>query len=139
MPMFVLDTNVVSELRRNRPHGAVVAWVKSVPASSLHIAAVTAGEIQAGIELTRDGDAMKAGEIEAWLEGVLMSANILDANADVFRIWAKLMHHRPDHHIEDALIAATALHFGMSVATRNSKDFNQFGVSLLNPFGFESA
>lgn len=136
--MFLLDTNIVSELRRNRPHGGVVEWVRSVPAASLHIAAVTAGEIQAGIELTRDGDLAKANEIEAWLDSILASVNVVDASADVFRIWAKLMHRRPDHHIEDALIAATALHSGMTVATRNTKHFKQFGVGILNPFEFKA-
>jgi predicted nucleic acid-binding protein len=63
--MYLLDTNVVSELRKPRPHGAVLAWIKSVPDSALHLCAVTLGEIQAGIELTRERDAAKAASIEA--------------------------------------------------------------------------
>ena len=63
--MYLLDTNVVSELRRPRPHGAVLAWLQSVDDAQLFLSAVTLGEIQAGIELTREQDATKASEIEA--------------------------------------------------------------------------
>jgi toxin FitB len=66
----LLDTNVVSELRRPRPRGAVVAWLHTVPDSGLYVSAVTIGELQAGIELTRDRDPKKAAEIESWLEQV---------------------------------------------------------------------
>ena len=65
--MYLLDTNIVSELRKPRPHGAVVAWLESVDDARLHLATVTLGEIQAGIELTRERDPHKAEEIEAWL------------------------------------------------------------------------
>ncbi len=68
--MYLLDTNVVSELRRVRPHGAAVAWLESVDDERLHLSAVTIGEIQAGIEITRGQDQHKAGEIEAWLDKV---------------------------------------------------------------------
>jgi hypothetical protein len=63
--MYLLDTNVVSELRRRRPHGAVVAWLQDVADVDLHIAAVTIGELQAGVELTREQDPGRAAEIEA--------------------------------------------------------------------------
>ena len=66
--MYLLDTNVISELRRPKPHGAVLAWFESVADSDLHISAVSLGEIQAGIELTRDQDAAKAAEIEQWAD-----------------------------------------------------------------------
>ncbi len=68
--MYLLDTNVVSELRRARPHGAVLAWLQDVRDEDLHISAVTIGEIQSGIEITREQDQAKAAEIEAWLEQV---------------------------------------------------------------------
>ena len=68
--MFLLDTNVVSELRRPKPHGAVVAWLNSIDDVQLFISAVTLGEIQAGIELTREQNAAKAREIESWLERI---------------------------------------------------------------------
>jgi toxin FitB len=63
--MYLLDTNVISELRRARPHGAVLAWLTSIPDTDLHLSAVTIGELQAGVEVTRDQDPQKAAEIEA--------------------------------------------------------------------------
>ena len=74
---FLLDTNVVSELRRPRPHGAVLAWLESTNDMDLHLASVTIGEIQAGIELTREQDPGKAREIELWLDQVCNTFNIL--------------------------------------------------------------
>ena len=132
--MYLLDTNVVSELRKRKPHAGVIAWIQSAPEESLYISAVTVGEIQAGIETTRRQDATKAKEIEDWLDAVAQSYGVLSADAPVFRRWAQLMHRRPDHHIEDALIAATALVRGLTVVTRNVDDFKPFGVALVNPF-----
>lgn len=83
--MYLLDTNVVSELRRPRPHGAVVAWLQSVDDASLFLSAVTLGEIQAGIERTREQDPAKAAEIEAWLERVASAWNVLAMDAAAFR------------------------------------------------------
>lgn len=132
--MYLLDTNVVSELRKRKPHQGVIAWIRSAPEESLYISAVTVGEIQAGIEITRRQDVAKAKEIEDWLDAVAESYGVLPADATVFRCWAQLMHRRPDHHIEDALIAATALVRGLTVVTRNVDDFEPFGVPLVNPF-----
>jgi predicted nucleic acid-binding protein len=132
--MFLLDTNVVSELRKLKPHGGVVAWIQATPEEALFVSAVTIGEIQAGIEITRGQDAAKAQEIEAWLDGVVQSYGVLPADAATFRRWAQLMHRRPDHHLEDALIAATALVRGLTVVTRNVDDFEHFDVPLINPF-----
>lgn len=77
--MYLLDTNVVSELRKARPHGAVSAWLQEVDDNELHLSAVTLGEIQSSIELTRERDAVKASEIEAWLELVSATYNIREA------------------------------------------------------------
>jgi toxin FitB len=132
--MYLLDTNVVSELRRKKPHGAVLAWIESVADSNLHLAAATIGEIQAGIEITRERDEAKAAEIEAWLEDVAASYNVLAMDATSFRYWARLMHRRSDRLIEDAMIAATALAHNLTVVTRNTRDFEAFGVLTLNPF-----
>jgi toxin FitB len=132
--MYLLDTNVVSEVRRARPHGAVVAWLESVGDDDLHLSAVTIGEIQAGIEITREQNQDKAAEIEGWLEQVAESYNILSMDARTFRTWARLMHRKPDRLVEDAMIAATATVHGLTVVTRNVRDFDGLGVRTFNPF-----
>jgi len=132
--VYLLDTNVVSELRKRKPHQGVVDWVQQAPNESLFLSVVSVGEIQAGIEITREQDPHKADEIEEWLADVAQTYNIVVADAPIFRRWAQLMHRRPDHHLEDALIAATALVRGMTVVTRNVDDFEPFGVRLVNPF-----
>jgi predicted nucleic acid-binding protein len=137
--MYLLDTNVVSELRRPRPHRAAVAWLRAVPDSDLYVSAVTIGEIQAGIEVTREQAPDKAAEIESWLEQVAQTYNILNMDAPAFRFWARLMHRQPDHRIDDAMIAATAAVHGLIVATRNIRDFKRFGVKTFDPFSTPAA
>jgi hypothetical protein len=132
--MYLLDTNVVSELRKPKPHGAVAAWLRGVDDRHLHLSAVTLGEIQAGIEITRERDAEKAAELEAWADQVAGTWNLLPMDSAAFRLWGKLMHRRSAALIEDAMIAATAKLHGLTVVTRNAKDFKEFGVKLLNPF-----
>ena len=132
--MYLLDTNIVSELRKVRPHGAVVAWLESTADADLHLSAVTLGEIQAGIELTREQDAAKAAEIETWADLVAVSYNVLPMDSVTFREWARLMHRKSDAFYEDAMIAATAIVHGLTIVTRNVTDFTRYNVSLLNPF-----
>lgn len=132
--MYLLDTNVVSELRRARPSRAVLDWINDVPADQLYLSAVTIGEIQAGIELTREQDPSKAEELEAWLDRVLAAYNILSLDAASFRAWAKLMHRRSDTLMQDAMIAASATVHRLTVVTRNVRDFDQLGMHTVNPF-----
>jgi predicted nucleic acid-binding protein len=132
--MYLLDTNVVSELRKPRPHAGVLAWIKAVDDTDLHISVVTLGEIQAGIEITREQDPAKAAEIEAWADQVAAAYNVLHMDAATFRLWAKLMHRQSDTVYEDAMIAATALVRKLTVVTLNVGDFRRFGVAVLNPF-----
>ena len=132
--MYLLDTNIVSELRKPRPQPAVVSWLEGVADADLHISAVTLGEIQAGIEITREQDAAKAAEIEAWANQVAAACNVLAMDAATFRQWAKLMHRQSDTVYEDAMIAASALVHKLTVVTRNVRDFKRFKVPVLNPF-----
>ncbi len=134
--MYLVDTNVISELRKPRPHGAVLAWVQSVDRDNLHICAVTLGEIQAGIEITREQDVQKAAEFEAWADQIVAVWNVIALDAAIFRVWAKLMHRRSPDLIEDAMIAATAQVHRLQIATRNVKDFKEFDVPVFNPFAF---
>lgn len=133
--MYLLDTNVISELRRARPHGAVLAWLQDVQDHDLHVSAVTIGEIQSGVEITRERDEAKAAAIKAWLDEVAETYNVLSMDARIFRVWARLMHGRTDRLIEDAMIAATAAVHNLTVVTRNVRDFRGLGVLTLNPFG----
>jgi toxin FitB len=132
--VYLLDTNVVSELRKPKPHGGVLAWLSSVEDRDLHLSAVTLGEIQAGIEITREQDAAKAADIEAWADQVSATWSILPMDAATFRIWAKLMHRRSNALVEDAMIAATAQLHGLQVVTRNITDFKGLGVRTFNPW-----
>jgi predicted nucleic acid-binding protein len=132
--MYLLDTNVVSELRRTRPHSAVLAWLCGVADADVYLSAVTIGELQAGIEITREQDAGKAADFEAWLDRVAETYNVLPVDACIFRRWARLMHRQSDQLIEDAMIAATADLHDLIVVTRNVRDFEQVGLRTLNPF-----
>jgi predicted nucleic acid-binding protein len=133
--MYLLDTNVVSELRRPRPHKAVVAWLEGVADHDLHLSAVTLGELQAGVEITREQDPEKASQIESWIDQVAQTWNVLPLDGQIFRIWAKLMHRLSDDLLADALIAATAITHHLVVVTRNVRDFVPLGVETLDPFG----
>ena len=132
--MYLLDTNVVSELRRPKPHGAVLAWLREVPENELHLSALTLGEIQAGIERTREQDAGKAQELERWLDQLAQAYRVLPLDGPVLRAWARLMHRQSDTLYEDALIAATAQVHGLRVVTRNVADFRQLGIDVIDPF-----
>lgn len=132
--MYLLDTNIVSELRKHRPHGAVLAWLESQDDAKIYLSAVTLGEIQAGIEITREQDPAKAASLEKWANQLAFSYNILPMDATTFQVWAKLMHRQSNTLYEDAMIAACALVNKLTVVTRNIRDFKDFHVPLFNPF-----
>jgi predicted nucleic acid-binding protein len=132
--VYLLDTNVISELRKPKPHGAVMALLRSVDLRTLYVSVVTLGEIQAGIEITREQDAAKAAELETWLDQIVGSWNVLPMDTAAFRLCAKLMHRTSDALVDDAMIAATARVHGLVVVTRNVRHFKNLGVDLIDPF-----
>ncbi len=134
MTRYLLDTNVVSELRKAKPHGGVVAWIAALNDSQLYISAVTIGELQRGIERLRQRDATKAREIESWVNQLEATSSTLAMDATCFREWARLMEGKPEHLLEDAMIAATARVHALKVATRNEADFARLGLDVVNPF-----
>ena len=104
------------------------------PPSRPFLSAVTLGELQAGVEITRRQDPTKAEAIEGWIDALTTTHNILPADGVIFRRWGQLMYRKSADLIEDALIAATALVHDMTVATRNVRDFQRLGVPVINPF-----
>jgi predicted nucleic acid-binding protein len=131
---YLLDTNVVSEARKMKPHGAVLAWLREVEDKNIYLSAVTLGELQAGVEQTRRQDPSKASEIELWIDQLADSYQVLPMDTACFREWARLMSGRTNDLIEDAMIAATARIHQLTLATRNERDFAQLGVPVVNPF-----
>jgi predicted nucleic acid-binding protein len=134
MKGYLLDTNVVSELRKQKPHGAVLGWIQSLRNEEAFISAITLGELQAGVELTRTQDPTKAQEIERWVDRLAGVYQVLPMDARCFREWARLMHKKSDRLIEDAMIAATARLHDLVIATRNERNFIGFDVQIYNPF-----
>ena len=134
--MFLLDTNVVSELRKTQADPAVVAWARSVPAYKLYISAITLLEIETGILRLERRDPGQAATLRNWLEVHVMAAfagRVLSVDGAVARRCARL--HVPDRSNEcDALIAATALVHDMTVVTRNTRDFAFSGAPVFNPW-----
>ena len=134
--MFLLDTNVVYELRKTQADPAVVAWARSVPAYKLYISAITLLEIETGILRLERRDPGQAAPLRNWLEVHVMAAfagRVLSVDGAVARRCARL--HVPDRSNEcDALIAATALVHDLTVVTRNTRDFAFSGAPVLNPW-----
>ena len=134
MNRYLLDTNVVSELRKPKPHGVVLSWLSELQESQIYLSAVTIGELQAGVEKTRSQDPQKAAQIQSWIDLLEDSYQVLPMNALCFREWARLMHGRPDEVLEDVMIGATARIHELTVATRNERNFASLGVRIFNPF-----
>jgi len=134
MNRYLLDTNVVSELRKPRPHGAVLAWLGDLQDEQLFLSAVTMGELQTGIERTRRQDPQKAREIELWADQLADSYQILPMDTVCFREWGRIMDRMANELLEDAMIAATARVHHLIIATRNEEDFKNLDVRMVNPF-----
>jgi toxin FitB len=132
---FLLDTNVVSELRRRTPSPNVLQWFETVAAHEIHISVLTIGEIRQGIELLRRKDPIAAASIEGWLLGLVTTYRdrIVDVDASIAETWGRLNVPDPVPTI-DGLLAATALVNGWTLVTRNVGDVERTGVRILNPF-----
>ena len=137
--MFILDTNVVSELRKIRfgkAHPRVMAWADSVDAAALFVSAITIMELELGVLSMERKDATQGAMLRSWLEQQVLpefAGRTLPIDTAVAQRCARL--HVPDKRGDrDALIAATALVHGMTVVTRNVTDFKTTGVSLINPW-----
>jgi predicted nucleic acid-binding protein len=137
--LYLLDTNVVSELRRPKPHGAVLAWLASIDEQDLYLSSLSLGEIQRGIEMTRQQDVTKAQSLELWLDQLAGAFEVLALDAVVMREWARIMHRQSNTLSDDAMLAATARVHGLQMVTRNTSDFEALGVDCFNPFNFKSA
>lgn len=134
MTGYLFDTNVISEVRKPRPHGAVLAWIASLNPRQIYVPAIAIYELQAGVELTRRQDEAKAAEIEKWIDSLTRLDQILPMDTDCFRICASLMDGKSGDLFADAMVAATASVHRLTVATRNTKDYRHFHVPVFNPF-----
>jgi predicted nucleic acid-binding protein len=133
---YLLDTNVLSETRKRRPAAAVAGWIVATPPDRLHVSVLTLGEIEQGIAKIRErGDQDQAAALERWLDDVQAAFvdRVLPVTLAVAAAWGRQHYARPLPVI-DALIAATARVHGLTVVTRNTKDFARTGLDLLNPF-----
>jgi toxin FitB len=114
----LLDTNVVSEFRRTKPQGAVIAWLQAQEPNRIFVAAATIGELRSGIEITREQSRESAVIVESWLKKSIGSHSVKPMDHHAFRAWARVLHHKSDQLIGNALIGATAIANGLTVASR---------------------
>ena len=137
--MYLLDTDVISELRRRRRNRNVVAWISNVSAADLFLSVMTIGEIELGIARQRVRNPSFAKDLADWLEVTLRAyeERILPLTVGIARRWGRLAAQLGNNQL-DLAIAATALEHGLTVVTRNVSDFEPTGVTVLDPFGIGS-
>lgn len=135
--MYLLDTNVISELRKgSRANPGVSAFFAALQPEDIYLSVQTIGEIRRGLENIRGrGDGEQADRLEVWLDLVVSNytSRIIGFDLDCAQVWGKLMSPNPQHPI-DKQIAAIALIYELTVVTRNTADFESTGVRLINPF-----
>jgi predicted nucleic acid-binding protein len=133
--MYLLDTVVLSELRKRQPHAAVVEWFGKQEPSALYLSTISIGEIERGIDRQRGRNPAFAEALESWLDQLLglYGDRILPVRVPIARRWGRLSA-RIGHPGIDLLIAATALENGCAIVTRNVRDFALTGVAIENPF-----
>lgn len=132
---YLLDTCVISELRKLACNAGVATWMSRVDADEAFLSVITIGEIRRGIELHRAKDPQSAGTLERWLLGLEShyAPRILPITAAIADRWGRLSLHQPLP-VSDGLIAATGLEHGLTIVTRNVDDFARSGANTLNPF-----
>lgn len=132
---YLIDTCVLSEMRRSKADDRVKAWIATIPDDELFLSVLTLGEIRRGIELHRRKDPRSASNLQRWLRGLQThyADRILPIDAEVTDRWGRLSLTQPLP-VADGLIAATALVHDLTVVTRNVADFERSGVGILNPF-----
>lgn len=132
---FLLDTDILSALRRRERHRPVAEWLEAQRTADLHLSVVTIGEVERGIARQRDRDPAFARELAGWLDKVLTwyGDRVLAVDIGTARRWGQLTE-ALGHPSADLLIAATALEHGLAVVTRNTRHFEPTGVPVINPF-----
>lgn len=134
---YLIDTNILSETRKSQPSPGVAAWITATPPGLMYISVLTVGEIEQGVARIRGrGDSQQAAQFERWLAGIEagFADRILPLTLPAAKAWGRQSRTRPLP-VVDALIAATAQVHGLTVVTRNVKDYEHTGVQVLNPFG----
>jgi hypothetical protein len=128
---YLIDTNLASEMRKSKPHGAALAWLRNLSLGHGYLSAVTFGEIQKGVQMTRIHDPRKANGIESWALQLELTSQVLPMDAACLREYSRLIHGRQDTLREDAMIASTARAHGLTIATRKARDFKMFFCGAL--------
>lgn len=139
MKGYLVDTNVLSELRRPKRSPSVVAWFSSVSPDDLYLSVLTLGELRQGIESMRRKDLTAANALERWFNGICtdFSEKLLPVDAAIAERWGRLSQEQPIPSI-DGLLAATAAVHDLTIVTRNVADFERSGIALINPFEFSA-
>jgi predicted nucleic acid-binding protein len=132
---YLLDTNVVSEVRRKRPEPAVVAWFESVDDAQLYLSVLVVGEIREGVERLRSRDPAQSASLEQWLASLLdgFGDRVLDVTSTIAEAWGRLRV-GASLPVIDSILAATALVHGLTVVTRDRRPFEQAGVPYVDPW-----
>ncbi len=133
---YLLDTNVISETRRPRPNGGVLAFLAAAASDGLFLSVLTLGELRKGVEAKRKTDPINAGLLSAWVDGIELTFadRVLPIDAPVARTWGQLNGAGRSLPVIDVLIAATALTRGLTLVTLNVNDVKSTGVPLMNPW-----
>ena len=132
---YLLDTNVISETRKTRAHGGVIAFLSAANTDELFLSVLTLGELRKGVAIKRRTDPAAADQLDAWVDGIEMTFadRVLPINATIARRWGELSAKR-SLPVIDTLIAVTAISHGLVLVTRNTRDVDATGVPLVDPW-----